>query len=385
MTQVQEVNHGAGSDASANFNVANVVRDVRPWPARYELLDGLRGMASLTVVLHHLSVITAGHYAVMVFFVISGYCITAAVQSGLKNGLTFDVFMLRRLRRIFPPYLLAVAFFAATRLAKAALHPDAAWNPSWVQWLQNLTLTQWLSLPLHPVSQASQNETLFVSAFWSLNYEEQFYLVMAIAMVIAVRFRVTTISTVLTLCIAGLAWNIAFPGGWITGVFIEYWVHFALGSLLFFVLCAYPSRSVLLAFMSALIFLDMFCLWHLWPWQGAISEDHSRVYLELMVVSSMTLLLVLLRPFSTAISRSVMWRPIAAIGTISYSLYLVHQFNLTLVHTIATHLVPTVMPSFVQMAFEVTLHIAIGAAFWWLCERPFQNRQRAPVNFPTLA
>jgi peptidoglycan/LPS O-acetylase OafA/YrhL len=41
------------------------------------LLDDLRGVAALLVVLNHLKVVSGsvGHFAVMVFFVISGYCI----------------------------------------------------------------------------------------------------------------------------------------------------------------------------------------------------------------------------------------------------------------------------------------------------------------------
>jgi peptidoglycan/LPS O-acetylase OafA/YrhL len=63
-------------------------RGPRPgtWPARYALLDGLRGLACLGVVLHHLGVAPIGHYCVMVFFVVSGYCIAAAASSGLRNG-----------------------------------------------------------------------------------------------------------------------------------------------------------------------------------------------------------------------------------------------------------------------------------------------------------
>ena len=53
-----------------------------------------------------------------------------------------------------------------------------------------------------------------------------------------------------------------------------------------------------------------------------------------------TLSLFLLRPLSPRISRMAVWRPIAALGTISYSLYLIHQFNLNLVATIAQRVLP---------------------------------------------
>jgi peptidoglycan/LPS O-acetylase OafA/YrhL len=115
----------------------------RNWPARYELLDGLRGLACIGVLLNQLRIAPIGHYAVMVFFPISGYCITAAAQSCLHRGPSFRDYMLRRVRRIYPPYPLTFASFAATRLAKAYFSGAPAWHPSAAEWLQNLTLTQW--------------------------------------------------------------------------------------------------------------------------------------------------------------------------------------------------------------------------------------------------
>jgi peptidoglycan/LPS O-acetylase OafA/YrhL len=233
-------------------------------------------------------------------------------------------------------------------------------------------------LPFHAVSEASQNPALFVAAFWSLNYEEQFYLVMAIAMLLTVRFRVSVTRTVLALFALGLAWNIATPGGWIIGLFIEYWTHFALGSLLFFVLCVYTTRRVWLAFVAGLLLLIAFCCWNIWPWQGlVVTETQSRAYLELVVVSIICLVLMLLRPVSDQVSRSLWWRPIALLGTISYSLYLVHQFNLTLVDTIVSHVLSAAVPHFLSMTFAALLHIFVGAGFWLICERPFLNK---PIN-----
>lgn len=357
-----------------------IARDHRGWPAKYELLDGVRGMACIVVVLNHLGVTTLGHYAVMVFFLISGYCITASTQTCIRSGLSLGEFMRRRVRRIFPPYLLAVGFFAVTREAKTLLDPTLSWNPSGLQWLQNLTLTQWLSLPFHAVSQASQNSTLFVASFWSLNYEEQFYLVMGLAMLLAVLWRIAILNTVLTLLVIGLAWNIVWPGGWITGFFIEYWVHFSLGSLLYFVLCVHDTRLIKLAFVAGLLTLAAFSTWQLWPWQGPISEDNRRAYVELAVLSAACLGLLVLRPFSEAISRSLLWKPLALVGTISYSLYLVHQFNLRLVATVVDQLMPASTPAAVLILCSVCLHIGMGAAFWWACERPFLSSRQKPSS-----
>lgn len=99
-----------------------VIRDrpgsPQPWSDKYELLDGFRGIATSGVVLHHLHIADIGHYCVMMFFVISGYCITASAVSGLRKGTTTSTFIYNRIRRIYPPYLLAVALFATTRVVR---------------------------------------------------------------------------------------------------------------------------------------------------------------------------------------------------------------------------------------------------------------------------
>ncbi len=355
---------------------------IRKWPSRYELLDGLRGLACLGVLLHHLVVAPIGHYSVMVFFVISGYCITASAQSCLRRGVSFLGYMSRRIRRIYPPYLIAVAFFAVTRVIKAAATHGPPWHPSWLDWLQNLTLTQWMSLPLHPIAWPDQNPKLFVVAFWSLNYEEQFYLVTGVLMILALRFRIGLVRGVLALAALGLAWNFAIPGGRIYGLFIEYWVHFALGACLYFVLCEYPRRWVWLAFLVGTALLGAYCVAHNWPWSSGELGIMRRSYTELELLSAFAIVLLLVRPLSGRISSSLLWRPVAAIGTISYSLYLIHQFNLHLVNTVAGYIVPAVAPSAILVIAKVLLHLGLATVFWYLFERPFLNRRSTGTPAP---
>ncbi len=335
-------------------------------------------MACFGVLLHHLGVAPIGHYSVMVFFVISGYCITASAQSCLRRSVSFAAYMARRIRRIYPPYLIAVAFFAVTRLMRPALTNAPPWRPSWLDWLQNLTLTQWMSIPLHPIAWPDRNPKLFVVAFWSLNYEEQFYLVTGLLLILALRYRVPLVRSVLALAALGLAWNFAIPGGRLYGLFIDYWAHFALGACLYFVLCEYPRRSVWLAFLLAMTLLCVYCAAHVLPWAGPTDQESLRSYLELGLLSGVATALLLVRPLSARISSSLLWRPVAAVGTISYSLYLIHQFNLHLVSAVASHVVPAAAPAALLVVTKVLLHLCIAASFWYLFERPFLNR---PASF----
>jgi peptidoglycan/LPS O-acetylase OafA/YrhL len=306
------------------------MQESRVWPFRFEIIDGLRGLAALAVVMHHSGVAPLGHYAVMVFFVISGYCIAASAETCRRNGVAFGAFMWRRLRRIYPPYFFAIAFYVLTRLAKSASGGHNDLDRPWLDWVQNLTLTQWLSLPCHPVADAPQNPKLLVAAFWSLNYEDQFYLVMALVLLLAVSRRVPMTAAVLAMAAVGLAWNLAWPGGWITGFFIEYWLHFAVGAALFYALCLFPGRRFRCVFVASVVALGLFSASRILPWR-AETALHERAYAELAIVCGFAFFLFFVRPWSAAVSRLWIWRPIAALGAISYSLYLVHQFNLAFV------------------------------------------------------
>jgi peptidoglycan/LPS O-acetylase OafA/YrhL len=351
---------------------------LRPWPARFELLDGLRGLACLGVLLHHLGILYVGHYCVMTFFVISGYCISASAQSCYRRGLSFLGYLKRRAHRIYPPYFLAIAFYAGTRLLKIRLGRAEFWHPGALHWLQNLTLTQWITDLFHPVHWPAQNPALFVNVFWSLNYEEQFYLVVGIGLLAAARIRFGLMTLVLLLTALGLTWDVSHPAGPLNGLFLEYWPHFAVGCCLYFVLCEHTGWRSRTAFLGGTLVLGVFSALHILPWHGDSTQNAWRVYVELSVVSMVGLTLFLLRPFSEAISSSLVWRPVAAVGVISYSLYLVHQFNLVLVGSITGAILPAGLPAAVTVTTKVLLHLCIATGFWFLCERPFLN-QRASV------
>lgn len=97
--------------------------------ARLSHLDGLRGLAALFVVLHHAWLTTwpdllarrlpagarqtaflaYGHFAVVVFIVLSGFCLALPVA---RSGTLARGFLRRRARRLLPPYYASVALSA---------------------------------------------------------------------------------------------------------------------------------------------------------------------------------------------------------------------------------------------------------------------------------
>jgi peptidoglycan/LPS O-acetylase OafA/YrhL len=150
-------------------------------------IDGLRGVAILLVLLHHLtlyrptaglgywvaSVPVAGWTGVDLFFVISGFLITAILIDARGSDRYFVSFYARRTLRIFPLYYLVVfvsfavlpALPAAEQLLVGPAPPPERW-PYWL-YLTNVTVAD----------RGFSHGILDVA--WSLAIEEQFYIVWA--------------------------------------------------------------------------------------------------------------------------------------------------------------------------------------------------------------
>jgi peptidoglycan/LPS O-acetylase OafA/YrhL len=147
-------------------------------PERIPSLDGLRACSILVVLIAHLAgthgfptavstimhndYVDPGNLAVRVFFVISGYLITALLLAEQRRygHISLSHFFLRRTFRIFPAYLLFLAVMAgASRIGGIELRPgDVA---------HALTYT----MNYHA------DRSWYLGHMWTLSVEEQFYLV----------------------------------------------------------------------------------------------------------------------------------------------------------------------------------------------------------------
>src|SRR5580704_8054495 len=325
------------------------------WPARYKIIDGWRALAALTVVCHHLGLWTrqnAGHMAVLVFFVISGYCIAATSESCLRHSHGFATYMSRRIHRIYPPYFFAVCFYVVSRVVKWRLGGGMQLSPSVPAWVQTLTLTQWLSLIPHPATYATQNPTLFVAAFWSLNYEEQFYLVIGALMVLSVRFGRSILWGVLALIVPALAWNLTHPAV-SYGFFLEYWVHFSLGVIVYYRLCRLTrvaARRAIDIGISILVVASA-VVWALHEGPGFASQ--RSVYAEWFITGTFALFLIAARALDDALAVSWLGAKLITFGTLTYSLYLVHQITQGAADGAARLLLRIGVPRFFMVPIEI--------------------------------
>ncbi len=151
--------------------------------AHFPALDGLRGLAILTVICHNglileqadltraekllQYVLNQGWVGVLLFFVLSGFLITGILLDSVGKPHAMRDFVVRRALRIFPLYygFLLVVFVLLPWLdMQPAIYEAHAPHQIWL-WLY---LDNWANALAH------QNDAL--PHFWSLSVEEQFYL-----------------------------------------------------------------------------------------------------------------------------------------------------------------------------------------------------------------
>lgn len=143
---------------------------------RIKGLDGLRGIAFLMVYIHHIHWFWLGWPGVQLFFVMSGFLITGILldeKDVFSAKPYFIKFYGRRILRIFPVYYfyLGVMFILTSWAIYAGFHPEPMHVfQNEVKFAATYTYDFYFALDRYIPS-------YFLSHFWSLSVEEQFYLV----------------------------------------------------------------------------------------------------------------------------------------------------------------------------------------------------------------
>ncbi|MDG1265953.1 MAG: acyltransferase, partial [Ilumatobacter sp.] len=152
-------------------------------------LDGLRAYAVVAVVLYHggatsnlAGLAPGGFLGVSVFFTLSGYLVSTLLirRSSSPGGLAIGQFWARRLRRLAP---VSIVVIAGAVLASSRFWPGLQWTEAaaglfgWSNWNVIIAgeddLVRTIVGPLGP--------------YWSLAVEEQFYVILTVAVLIAWR------------------------------------------------------------------------------------------------------------------------------------------------------------------------------------------------------
>ena len=179
-------------------------------PAYRPDIDGLRGVAVLSVVAFHAfpSNLQGGFIGVDVFFVISGFLISSIIFENLNKGtFSFRAFYARRIKRIFPA--LFVVLLACLCLGYYTLIPEelnqlgkhvaagAGFVSNFVLWNESGYFD-------------NAAETKPLLHLWSLGIEEQFYIFWPLLVWAAWKCRLNLLYVIVFLVLASFSLNIWF-------------------------------------------------------------------------------------------------------------------------------------------------------------------------------
>ncbi len=366
-----------------------------PRNPRFRSLDLWRGLACLLVVVFHssgvafqslseagvdtgdsvgmalLAVTRIGWVGVPFFFVISGYAISATADVFRRRSHGGGTYFKRRLRRIYPPYWAMLALGAViVFLVDVVLSPgllttsiapiERPWSFTPTQWLGNLTLTEsWRATAFPDMS----HKDYVMGQAWTLCYEEQFYLVMGLALLVfpsrffKVAIAVTAFSAIMPLL--GLR---------ISGFFFDgYWLAFAAGILVYWQVNYGTVRTAPVAWLvlgTGLVYA-VFIL----PGRGVLDRD-------LVAAMGFAVFLLAVHRWDAPIMTSRALRPLAFAGVICYSLYLSHA---VVVRSISQAMWGAGITSpLATVAITVPVSVAaatlVGWLFYLVVERRFLNR-----------
>ena len=154
-------------------------------------LDGLRGLAVLAVLVHHLGrhcsplqAFRGGFLGVEVFFVLSGFLITELLceEWSETNGISLGAFYARRGLRLLPALILVLAATGLYALVSAP--PERAARIG-----ESLLITLFYAVNWFAAFGAMPDDALIHA--WSLSIEEQFYLIWPLLLLALLRGRVS--------------------------------------------------------------------------------------------------------------------------------------------------------------------------------------------------
>ena len=372
-------------------------------------IDALRGMAALGVVLYHTmgrdqtplpqnllqwpisfihSLSSFGYVGVFLFFVISGFCIhlrwAKAKAGGQPHEIRFAAFWKRRLRRLYPAYLIALALYLAMTAWSVGIKVTGGW-------VYDVLMHVFMLHNLDPNTAYSVN-----SVFWTLAIEEQLYL--AYFLLLFLRTRWGWGPTLLVCLAARVGWFFFSHGVWVAfGVGVpvpeaaaSHWLTWALGAMSVeaaFGLIKLPRWTRNL-WLGAGFLLLAAAISQVFPITNKDGFIHRFCWLVLHPAWGLGFFIVVNRAFEAekrwriAILEPRIIKLFAGLGVFSYSLYLIH--NLVIIES--WRFTPPVWPAIVNALFITTpATIAFAWIFFQFCERPFMSkpaRREAIVAVP---
>lgn len=298
---------------------------VQPVQNRFEALDSLRGICALLVAMFHLmssgylvnnSFIKNSWLFVDFFFVLSGFVIASSYRNKLENGYSVSRFMILRLGRVYPLHLFMLGVLALAEVAKLLIGPTglsqkAPWQTpnSPVELLQALGLLQVFAND-HPVWNGPS---------WSIAVEVWAYLLVSILLsVLGARarklFPVIVVVSLTVLFLQGEPYLARMVGT----AMLRCLAGFSLGMMTFDWFCGLQKKGKRVGSGAEWATLAMVVLF------VSLTDADTPTNLLAPCIFAGAVLIFAFQ--GGAISRFLMRPPLMLLGTLSYSIYMVHTF-----------------------------------------------------------
>jgi peptidoglycan/LPS O-acetylase OafA/YrhL len=294
-------------------------------------IQGLRAVAVLLVVLYHANLpgLSGGYIGVDVFFVISGFLITAHLLGTFarKGRIDFGDFYARRIRRILPASLVVLLLSVAASLIFV---PPLLLPPIMRDALLTGLYVPNFAFANRSIDYLSDPNPSIFQHYWSLGVEEQFYLLWPAILVVAfLLFRKSRRGLLIALVVTFL---ISLALSLFLTSRSQPWAFFMM-----------PTRAWEFAIGGLVAYLMTSTHFELKPrwgavvgWSGlvgviacAIGYDDATVFPGTAAIFPVfASALVILGGSTTPAARTagalLSIRPMVSIGALSYSIYLVH-------------------------------------------------------------
>lgn len=347
---------------------------------RLEELDSVRGLAALSVVFLHLRIdvlnaagpdpsalharvmeylfkpVTAGREAVLLFFVLSGFVLSLpAIESHAQR---YPVFLVRRIFRIYIPYLATVVLAVLGSL-----------------WLFGNIPIDWHLIGQHVIMLGQFDTDRYNMPIWSLVYEMRISLIFPLLCFLVLKMRpMRSLMAAVSLYTCAIAARKLIPAlSTFDPVFetLHYAVLFVAGNYLArergriaeILSSLSKGAKVAIALLATFLYIYGRTLW---------LETAHRVTRHTLsssadwVTAAGAAGLMVLSMNSAGLKRVLLWDPIHNLGKISYSLYLLH-------YPICLYLVNVLhgrLPTVAVCAICIGVVLFASWAFYRLVEAP---------------
>jgi peptidoglycan/LPS O-acetylase OafA/YrhL len=358
---------------------------------KIEELESIRGVAALMVAIYHIPAwntalydvpfLRNGYLMVPLFFVLSGFVIYMTYSERITTAVEFARFQFLRFGRLYPIHLTMLLLFLGLESAKfAASHFLGIQSPNSTPFVENswLAFVQQLLL-IHAIGPTGHAET-FNGPAWSISVEFYTYMIFALTLLLAKRFHLVLMATMMLLALAGLF----YPAAGAYVAMLQCVLGFFLGCLTAFALKRLPRLLPGWLALGSLVLVVTYLQ----------IKPYGSYDLLINVLSA--LLILCIAGSADGVAKKILRAPaLKWLGTISYSLYMTHTLVIWVfiqVHRvllkrpeISVHGKSVPQLDFMEAAVSYILVLACVLLASWLAyrfiEAPFRTKSRKSALF----